>query len=273
MTYAVIDLEARHADARARRPHAAHRSVVRERRDAHVITPDGMVLGLRLPGAGERFEELLEEHTQPLAPGDVDRALHRRHHRGDGRRRRAVRRRPRWRAWSRASTTSTPRAFASASLREVQAFVGDAEPHDDMTMIVLKIDDGGVRAGARAWTQRCGAARRQTPDPPCADRVSSGRTRRSRPRSSAACSTRTGSSRCVVVRRCRRRCFRCGSATRQFRVSVPAGDAGDGARELIAEPPRRGRGRRGRAGSARRSGRSKERIGYSSATSACSSTR
>ena len=33
------------------------------------------------------------------------------------------------------------RAFASGSLREVRAFVGDAEPHDDMTMIVLKIRD------------------------------------------------------------------------------------------------------------------------------------
>jgi serine phosphatase RsbU (regulator of sigma subunit) len=26
-------------------------------------------------------------------------------------------------------------------LREVKAFVGDAEPHDDMTMVVLKVRD------------------------------------------------------------------------------------------------------------------------------------
>ena len=33
------------------------------------------------------------------------------------------------------------RASASASCARSRAFVGDAEPHDDMTMIVLKIDD------------------------------------------------------------------------------------------------------------------------------------
>ena len=43
--------------------------------------------------------------------------------------------------------TSTPPAFASASLREVRAFVGDAEPHDDMTMVVLKVD-------GTAWPRR-----------------------------------------------------------------------------------------------------------------------
>ena len=26
-------------------------------------------------------------------------------------------------------------------MREVRAFVGDAEPHDDMTMVVLKVDE------------------------------------------------------------------------------------------------------------------------------------
>jgi len=35
------------------------------------VTPDGMVLGLRLPGAEQRFDSLLEEHTHQLAPGDV----------------------------------------------------------------------------------------------------------------------------------------------------------------------------------------------------------
>jgi len=31
-------------------------------------------------------------------------------------------------------------------LREVKAFVGDAEPHDDMTMVVIKIGDVGAAA-------------------------------------------------------------------------------------------------------------------------------
>ena len=26
-------------------------------------------------------------------------------------------------------------------MREVEAFVGDADPHDDMTMILLKVED------------------------------------------------------------------------------------------------------------------------------------
>jgi len=28
-------------------------------------------------------------------------------------------------------------------LREVEAFVGEADPHDDMTMILVKVEDGG----------------------------------------------------------------------------------------------------------------------------------
>ena len=34
-------------------------------------------------------------------------------------------------------------------LREIAAFVGDAPQHDDMTMILLKIDDAVAAAGGR----------------------------------------------------------------------------------------------------------------------------
>jgi sigma-B regulation protein RsbU (phosphoserine phosphatase) len=34
-------------------------------------------------------------------------------------------------------------------LREISAFVGDAPQHDDMTMILLKVDDVHQRASAR----------------------------------------------------------------------------------------------------------------------------
>ncbi len=140
MTYAVIDLDARtltHA-------RAGHTPLIVASGLAdgatEVIVPNGMVLGLRLPGAEERFNELLEEHTRPLHPGDVivfytdgiteamnvdddlftDAALGR--------------------------VVSSHRTLDAAGIRErvlrdVRAFVGDAEPHDDMTMVVVKIEE------------------------------------------------------------------------------------------------------------------------------------
>ena len=103
-----------------------------------------MVLGLRLPGAGERFDDVLVEHTRPLLPGDVivlytdgiTEAMD-----ADGR---VVRRRDaRPRAGGRAAL-GTPPASASASCATSRAFVGDAEPHDDMTMVILKLGWGGM---------------------------------------------------------------------------------------------------------------------------------
>jgi sigma-B regulation protein RsbU (phosphoserine phosphatase) len=137
MTYAVVDLDARtltHA-------RAGHTPLIEANADGvEVIVPEGMVLGLRLPGAAPRFESLLEEHTRPLTPGDAvvlytdgiteamdvagelftDAALSRvvaAHHALD-----AV-------------------GIRERVLREVKAFVGDAEPHDDMTMVVIKVGE------------------------------------------------------------------------------------------------------------------------------------
>ena len=46
-------------------------------------------------------------------------------------------------------------------LREIAAFVGDAPQHDDMTMILLKIDDaGGVAADAEPRSSQTSARRR-----------------------------------------------------------------------------------------------------------------
>jgi serine phosphatase RsbU (regulator of sigma subunit) len=108
---------------------------------SEVIVPDGMVLGLRLPGASERFADVLVEYTRPLLPGDVivlytdgiteamdgggelfgDAALARVlagecHRDAAGIRERVV--------------------------RDVRGFVGDAEPHDDITMVVVKVGEG-----------------------------------------------------------------------------------------------------------------------------------
>jgi len=136
MTYAVIDLDARTL-THARAGHTP--LIVASAAGAEVIVPEGMVLGLRLPGAGPRFESLLEEHTRPLNAGDVivlytdgiteamdvtgelftDASLSRvvaAHHHLDA------------------------AGIRERVLREVKAFVGDAEPHDDMTMVVVKVE-------------------------------------------------------------------------------------------------------------------------------------
>ena len=74
MTYAVVDLDARDDDLRARRPHAADLRARRRRRrrtaQVQVLAPDGMVLGLKLDN-GEMFERLLVEETIPLHAGDL----------------------------------------------------------------------------------------------------------------------------------------------------------------------------------------------------------
>lgn len=136
MTYAVIDLDAGTLTC-ARAGHTP--MLVVSGGDCQMVVPNGMVLGLRLPGAGKRFGELLEEYSQTVRPGDVivlytdgiteamtaegelfgDEALTR--------------------------VVCAHQALDAAGIRErilrdVRAFVGDAEPHDDMTMVVLKIE-------------------------------------------------------------------------------------------------------------------------------------
>jgi len=105
-----------------------------------IVTPDGMVLGLQLQGAEERFGTLLEEHTQRLAPGDVivlytdgiteamdgESELF-----GETALAQVVR----------AHTHLDAAGIRERILREVRAFVGEAEPHDDMTMVLLKIEE------------------------------------------------------------------------------------------------------------------------------------
>jgi phosphoserine phosphatase RsbU/P len=135
MTYAIIDLEAATLTL-ARAGHTP--TIVVSDGASHLITPEGMVLGLRLPGAGQRFEEMLREHSRPIAAGDVivlytdgiTEAMD-----ADG---------------ELFGDTALAHVLASQQhldaagirervLREVMAFVGDAEPHDDMTMVVIKI--------------------------------------------------------------------------------------------------------------------------------------
>jgi sigma-B regulation protein RsbU (phosphoserine phosphatase) len=98
-----------------------------------------MVVGLRLPGAADKFDELLEEETVMLHEGDVivfftdgiteamnansdlfgesrlSRIVEEHGHLDSGELRERI-------------------------LREIEAFVGSADQHDDMTMILLKVD-------------------------------------------------------------------------------------------------------------------------------------
>jgi sigma-B regulation protein RsbU (phosphoserine phosphatase) len=106
---------------------------------AQVLTPSGMVVGLRIPGAAEKFAELLEEHSVTLGIGDVvvlytdgiteamnpgsdlfgdarlGRIVEEHGHLASGELRERI-------------------------LREIEAFVGGADQHDDMTMILLKVE-------------------------------------------------------------------------------------------------------------------------------------
>ena len=106
---------------------------------AQVLTPDGMVLGLRID-RGERFEALLVEASLGFGPGDllvlftdgISEAMN-----------------------EHADCFGEPRLvelleehadlpfeeLRERILREIDAFVGGAAQHDDMTMLLLKIDD------------------------------------------------------------------------------------------------------------------------------------
>ena len=92
MTYAVIDRAAGTLTcARAgHTPFMRIAAAVTAPR-VEVLAPDGMVLGLNLD-RGERFERCLEELTLPIAVGRSVVLLHRWGQRGDGRRRRVLRR-------------------------------------------------------------------------------------------------------------------------------------------------------------------------------------
>ena len=137
MTYAVIDLEARTLTC-ARAGHTP--LLVVRGDDSRVIVPEGMVLGLSLPGAAVRFGQLLQEYTQPLLPGDVvvlytDGITEAMNPDGDL-----------FGDTNLARVVTAHRALDSAGIRErvvrdVRAFAGAAEPHDDMTMVVLKLKD------------------------------------------------------------------------------------------------------------------------------------
>jgi serine phosphatase RsbU (regulator of sigma subunit) len=141
MTYAVIDLEAR-TMTYAR---AGHTPLIyvpgpgAPSRRVQILTPDGLVLGLHLDH-GEMFERLLEEAIIPLRTGDLYLFF------TDGMSE-AMNVHDDCFGESRLGEIVGAHAHLPTDelrerlLREIEAFVGDAPQHDDMTMILLRIED------------------------------------------------------------------------------------------------------------------------------------
>jgi serine phosphatase RsbU (regulator of sigma subunit) len=104
-----------------------------------VLTPSGMVLGLRIEGAAAKFSELLEEERVDLSPGDVivlytdgiTEAMNTESDLfGDLRLSRIVEEHGHLESGE----------LRERIMREIEAFVGSADQHDDMTMILIKVD-------------------------------------------------------------------------------------------------------------------------------------
>jgi phosphoserine phosphatase RsbU/P len=139
MTYAVVDLRARTLTY-ARAGHTPLIYLPGAEKGSRILTPDGMVLGLKLDN-GEMFERLLEEQTIPLRDGDmylfftdgISEAMNV----GDdcfGEQRLAT--------LVEEHAHLPPDELRERVLREIASFVGDAPQHDDMTMILLKVEPG-----------------------------------------------------------------------------------------------------------------------------------
>jgi sigma-B regulation protein RsbU (phosphoserine phosphatase) len=146
MTYGVIDLPA----SRMTYCRAGHTPLIflpgpnGAAPAAQVLTPNGMVLGLRIPGASGKFEELLEEDSIELSTGDVivlytdgiTEAMNEEQDLfGEARLSRIVEEHGHLDSGE----------LRERILREIESFVGGADQHDDMTMILLKVEQ--VQAG------------------------------------------------------------------------------------------------------------------------------
>jgi serine phosphatase RsbU (regulator of sigma subunit) len=140
MTYALVDRRAGTLTC-ARAGHcpfiripAAHR----DDRRAEILAPDGMVLGLNLDG-GERFERYLDEISMPLERGDLfffftDGISETMDSEGDcfGEMRVA--------SFLESNALHPPEAIRDRLVEELAAFAQGQPQHDDVTMIILKIE-------------------------------------------------------------------------------------------------------------------------------------
>jgi sigma-B regulation protein RsbU (phosphoserine phosphatase) len=109
-----------------------------EDRAVRVLAPDGLVLGLNLDN-GEMFERLLEEETINLRRGDLvvlftDGITEAMNDADD------LFGEARLGALAEQHADLSSDELRERVLREVEAFVGTSPQHDDMTMILLKIE-------------------------------------------------------------------------------------------------------------------------------------
>jgi serine phosphatase RsbU (regulator of sigma subunit) len=147
MTYAVIDL----AKGTLTYARAGHTPMVylpgpgALHPAAQVLVPSGMVVGLRIDGAAEKFADLLDEEVIELSTGDVivlytdgiTEAMNPEFDLfGDSRLSRIVEEHGHLDSGE----------LRERILREIEAFVGTADQHDDMTMILLKVEPAAVAA-------------------------------------------------------------------------------------------------------------------------------
>ena len=142
MIYGVVDLDTRTMTyARAgHTPLIYVPAAPGDARRSQVLAPDGLVVGLQLDGAEQQFEELLDERTMPIAEGDlfalftdgITEAMNEEFDLfGEDR-------------FSRVLEDQAHLPLAALHERilgDVAAFVGDADQHDDMTVVLLRVDD------------------------------------------------------------------------------------------------------------------------------------
>ena len=151
MIYAVVDLEARTVTY----VRAGHTPLIYVPADGHaprrpqVLMPNGLVVGLHLEGIEEKFAALLEERTFPIAAGDLlvfytDGITEAMNEESD------------LFGEERLSRLLEEHAHLSSDelqeqiLGDVKAFVGGAEQHDDMTLVLLRVDELPPRGAAAA---------------------------------------------------------------------------------------------------------------------------
>lgn len=143
MTYAIVDVGAG-IMTYARAGHTPLIHLQSESGRAEVLAPDGLVLGLRIDDGGVKFTRLLQEAMLPLGRGDVlmfftdglSEAMNEASDCfGEARLGRLI-------------EEHAHRPFEELReriLREIDVFVGAAPQHDDMTMILLKVEDKARR--------------------------------------------------------------------------------------------------------------------------------
>jgi sigma-B regulation protein RsbU (phosphoserine phosphatase) len=147
-TYAVIDVAAQtFTYARAGHTPLVHFTSVDGRPGARLLTPDGLVLGLQIDAAAERFDQLLAESVIPLRPGDVfvlftdgiTEAMHGDELFGEARLLAVIEQ----------HADAPTDVLRERILRDVEAFVAGADQHDDMTMIAIRVEDMAPQLAAR----------------------------------------------------------------------------------------------------------------------------